>query len=175
MRARGLVLVLLACACGSPPPSAVTVALGTVDLRQYGDTRWVDLTPGRAVELAPGAQGGFHLWLHYRVTGAVGEFAVQRQVDRLGDNGARARVLTTEFRQTFLAGEVFTTPNPVPSFMCPTPIGVDIRGATAELTLRLATTDGVTVAQAQTTFVPSCPPAGDPQRDFCQSICSGAP
>lgn len=179
--AGGLFLGLLA-ACDPPPSPAdmgdlpqgsAIVTLGTIEPRRTGDNRWVDLVDGQGVELAPGAQGGFHMWLHYRVQGAAGPVLVKRVADKVAQDGARARVLTTQLNQTFLAGEVYQTEYPIPSFMCPSPIGVNIIDQTLELTLRLETLAGAFLGERRARVVIRCPPAGDPQREFCLMICAG--
>lgn len=183
--AGGLLLGLLA-ACESPPSPAdmagdlpqgsAIVTLGTSEPRRTGDSRWVDLVDGQGVELAPGAQGGFHIWLHYRVQGAAGPVVVKRSAVRVTRSGARDPVLNAQPSQmTFLAGEVFQTEYPIPSFMCPTPLGVNVIDELIELRLRLETPAGVFLGERLARVVARCPPEGDPQRAYCQMICSCAP
>jgi hypothetical protein len=179
----GLLLFLASAAgCGGtdePPPPVMTLSLGlgTIDTRLYGDTRWVDLVDDKPLELAPGAQGGFHVWLLYRVgeNNRDRRVRVERIADRLGGDGSRQRVLTTSNNIDLPADSPYETPMPIPSFMCPTPIGVNILDAPLEFMVRVSEAESATglLAEKRVRIQPSCPPIGDPQRDFCMNICTG--
>lgn len=162
-------------ACG-PPASAGTVTLGTIDQRRFGDTRWVDIAEGQDLELAPGAQGGFHLWLRFRTTNLQGRVRVRRQADRI-QAGRMDRVLTTEgvFDVAGSGPELsWTLPDPIPNFMCPTPIGINVIDQLIEMRLSVEDAQSAApLAEGRARVTARCPGAGDPQRDFCLQICSG--
>lgn len=179
-----LLLGLVACAlgCGGtapPPPPIMTLSLqlGTVDTRLYGDTRWVDFTDDKQAELAPGAQGGFHVWVLYRIglNDRPRKVRVERIADRLAGDGSRQRVLTTSNTLQLVDDMPYESPMPIPSFMCPTPIGVNILDAPLELLVRISDAEGdmAVLAEKSVRLQPICPPVGDSQRDFCLRICTG--
>ena len=68
----GLTLCLLACGEAEPtaPPSAPALELGT------GSWRFEPLEDGQEVELVHGAQGGWHMWISLRATGAAVDHAM---------------------------------------------------------------------------------------------------
>jgi hypothetical protein len=153
-----------------------TLALGTVDVARYGDQRWVDLTDGQQVTLVPGAQGGFHVWVLYRTQGISGRVQVSRIADRVpADGSARQRVLTTTGVLTIPSSDPWQTPDPIPSFMCPTPIGVSVLDAPIELSVRISPESdaSTTLAQSTVRILEQCPPVTDSTHDFCLKICQG--
>jgi hypothetical protein len=165
---------------GPPPP--LTLTLGTIDqavAQSTGDIVWADLTPGQQVQLAPGAQGGFHVWLLYRVAGndQTRTVGVQRLADRIGDGESRLRVLTTDGIVDLTPEPLWQLKMPVPSFMCPTPIGVNVLDAPVEIVVRMHEGLGneILLAEQSIRLLVSCPPVGDPQHDFCLRICQGKP
>jgi hypothetical protein len=167
---RALLLIALA-ACGGVPQSG-ELELGTIAPRLYGDARWVDIQPGQDAELAPGSQGGFHIWLRYRTRNITGKVLMVRIADRLREGG-RDRVLTTEGAVSIPA-DPYEDPAAIPNFMCPTPIGISVIDQPVEMQVQLLTLEGgVLLAQATTRVTARCPPAGDPQHAFCHRICSG--
>ncbi|MEM1416181.1 MAG: hypothetical protein AAGH15_14840 [Myxococcota bacterium] len=60
---RLLPLLLLALACGEDVPQAAALEVGT------GSWRFEALEDGQEVELIRGAQGGWHVWVSFRVRG----------------------------------------------------------------------------------------------------------
>lgn len=183
----GLVAALVLAACQPPstmPPLPGKLELGTIDPRRFGDNRWVALAEGEEVELASGAQGGFHVWVKYRITGLGGRVRVNRIAERIGSDGTRQRVLTapsTVIDLGTLAAEGVTyweSADPIPSFMCPTPIGVSVLDAPIQLDVSVESAEpvgapGAALARATVTLRPHCPPLGDTTRDFCLQICQG--
>ncbi|MFO0574232.1 MAG: hypothetical protein U1A78_09550 [Polyangia bacterium] len=165
--------------CEPPPPPPGQLSLGTIDTQG----RWVDLADvsGDAeVELVPGAQGGFHVWLKYRISGLSGRVRVSRIAERIGPGGTRQRVLTAPSTVLELPadGSRWETPDPIPSFMCPTPIGVSVLDAPVEFLVTMEAADATdqppaTLARAAVTLRPRCPPEGDGTRPFCLQICKG--
>lgn len=184
-RARALPMVLGAALwAGCQPPETApdlgptpgTLTLGTIDPARFGDNRWVDLADDQLVQLAPGAQGGFHVWVLYRIQGLAGRVQVSRIADRLPPDGsARQRVLTTTGFLTLPSTDLWQTPDPIPSFMCPTPIGVSVLSAPIELSVRITDQDDSTrtLAQAKVRLQEQCPPDTDPTHAFCLRICQG--
>lgn len=172
------------CAACQPPaemppdltPTAGTLTLGTIDVPRFGDTRWVDLADDQMVQLVPGAQGGFHVWVLYRTQGISGRVQVFRIAERLPPDGSpRQRVLTTSGFITIPTAELWQTPDPIPSFMCPTPIGVSVLSAPIEISVRITAADdaNLTLAQAKVRLQEQCPPDTDPTHAFCLRICQG--
>jgi hypothetical protein len=175
----GAVVLLGALGCEPPPsPPPGQLSLGTINT-QGG---WVDLTEGAEVELVPGAQGGFHVWLKYRVSGLSGRVRVSRIADRIGAGDTRQRVLTAPPTVLELPASPspWETPDPIPGFMCPTPIGVSVLDAPVQFQVTLEAADATNppapaapLAHAAVTLRPRCPPAGDGTRPFCLQICQG--
>ena len=96
--ATGLVVLLAlapGCAGGAEPPAQGVVELGT------GEWRFEPLADGQEVELAHGAQGGWHLWTSVRTLGLEPE-GVQLEVTTtvIGDptsaTTSRGRIELTE-------------------------------------------------------------------------------
>lgn len=175
----GLAFVLMGCGEIAPPPPPMTLSLqlGTIDMRLHGDARWVDFTEDKPAELAPGAQGGFHVWVLYRIgqNDRARKVRIERIADRLAGDGSRQRVLTTSNTLELPNETAYESPLPIPSFMCPTPIGVNILDAPLELLVRISESDDAAtlLAEKRVRLQPICPPVGDDQRDFCLRICTG--
>ena len=144
-----------------------SIALGTTALDGSG---WMPLEGDQT--LVPGAQGGFHIWLKYRVTGmAAGTVTVKRTVRRVSDNKL---VLTTMGSQDLgQAGPDggWELPMALPSFMCPSPLGVNIIGEPMRFDLVIDGADGQKLGESTAEATPWCPT--DDQAQFCQNICSG--
>jgi hypothetical protein len=163
-----LALVLLA-GCGGvhPQPGASDVTLGTTNLDGSG---FLPLSGDQT--LVPGAQGGFHVWLKYRVTNMPTEkVQVHRVVRRTSDN---ALILTAD--GTVELGPpgddgAWQLPTAIPSFMCPTPIGVRVMDEEVHFDLTLTDESGVRLGEGTATATPRCPT--DAQSDFCARICAG--
>ena len=109
------------------PPGMGSITLGTTN---HDGSGFVTLEGDQT--LVPGAQGGFHVWLKYRVKGmSPGKVMVKRTVRRVSDNPL---LLTTEGAQ--MVGEPavdgsWELPTAIPSFMCPSPLGVKVFDAPA--------------------------------------------
>ena len=181
MGSAGLLAAGLSAACQPPEappdlqPTVGTLTLGTVDVPRFGDSRWVDLVDDQQVQLVPGAQGGFHVWVLYRTQGLTGRVQVFRIAERLPPDGSpRQRVLTTSGFLT-IPTDSWQTPDPIPSFMCPTPIGVSVLSAPIEISVRITAADdaNATLAQAKVRLQEQCPPDADPTHAFCLRICQG--
>jgi hypothetical protein len=165
VRALALLLVLTAGCGAAPEPSALTIG-GTAS----DGTGDIVLTDGQEVELVPGSQGGFHVWLRVRASGlAPGPVTVQRIARRTLDEKLVLRA--TDRRELDLSadGGWMELTTAIPSFMCPTPVGVSVVGEPVRFELTVVDDLGFE-ATGTITLVPTCP-AG--QLAFCQSICTG--
>jgi hypothetical protein len=150
-----------------PPPGSATLALGGTATDGSG---FVPL--GGDQTLIPGAQGGFHVWLKWRVQGMAPEKVhVHRESRRVSDD---ALVLLADGTQEVGAANVdgwWELPAALPSFMCPTPIGISVIDERIVFDVTLTTVDGAPLARSSAEATVHCP-AGD-QNAFCLNICSG--
>ena len=170
MRRPGLLAALLLAGCGGtqPPPGDAMLALGGAAASD--GSGFVAL--GGDQTLVPGAQGGFHVWLKYRVAGMAPEKVhVHRESRRVSDD---ALVLLADGTQD--VGAVgddgwWELPAALPSFMCPTPIGISVIDERIVFEVTLTTLDGAPLAKSTAEATVHCP-AGD-QAAFCARICSG--
>jgi len=146
-------LGLAACSPAPPPQPAMQLSIS------------VDADANDAVELVAGAQGGFHVWLRYALSGDLPAETVtlQRRAERVADQQAVLHLDTL----VSLPAQASDT---IPMFMCPTPIGLSIIDERLALSLAVVDAAGVELARAALEVVPGCP-AG--QLDFCRRICSG--
>ena len=148
-----LVILLIGCA-GSPPPPPHTTALELLDGSgaPYRD--------GQEVTLVAGAQGGYHVWLGYRMTPPpAGELQIERTAHRVSDDA-----LVLRFQTTLEADGM-----PLPMFMCPVPVGLPVLDRPIRYELHFSDEKGP-VAEGAITLVPHCP---EDSIDVCQRICSG--
>jgi len=165
-----LVTVVVGGGCGGvqPPPTTARLELGTV---ASDGTGFLPLTGDQP--LISGAQGGFHVWLKYRVIGMAAEtVTVHREARRVMDHRL---VLTTDGVQDVGAPDAngaWELPQALPSFMCPSPIGVQVMDEAILFDVEMKLEDGNTI-KANAEATPHCPPVGDPQHDFCIRICAG--
>lgn len=154
-------------ACGPPPdPATVELVVGSAPEAGLG----FEEMPGAAT-LRPGAQGGFHVWVSYRVKGKTGPFkalhTVRREVDaKLLSRGERRLELGTAGDDGWRQSDAAT-----PAFLCPTPLGLNAIDEDVVFEVRLLGEDGVELAKQQVKTKLQCP-VGD-QAEFCQRICKG--
>lgn len=179
LRAALLCVTAAAVGCGGSDATALSIQLGTLDPAVPGEFVFLPLVDDMQVQLASGAQGGFHIWTLYRVTGnsVDRKVKVRRYIDRLGPGGMRQRVLTGEGSEHLPAESPWELLTPIPSFVCPTPIGVNALDAPLELKVRFESdTPMAELLGEQTVRVRAgCPPSvnGDNQYAFCMMICVG--
>ncbi len=164
---RLFVLSLLALgACGAAPtgpdaPDASSYPL-TLGANDTSGT-FVPFSDGQHVDLVEGAQGGFHVWMRYRASGAVGTRAeLQRVAHRIGDG---ALILRSTSQST-----IVDESDLMPMFMCPSPVGISVIDEPMRFELRFVDDDGRPLSTGITTLVPHCPEAN---REFCLRICTG--
>ena len=166
---RWLLVLGLAVACDrvpEPPATEVELELGSAPAAGFGFT---DM-PGVAT-LMPGSQGGFHVWLSYRVKGAQGEVKASHTVRRESDGkllsrGERRLEVSAEGDAGWWQSEAAT-----PAFLCPTPLGVSVIDVPAVFQVVLTGEDGAELATQQAKTQLQCPTDG--QAEFCQQICKG--
>jgi hypothetical protein len=160
-------------ACGGevpppPPPGEISLALGGTADDGAG------FTPlGGDVALVPGAQGGFHVWLKYRVTGSSpGPMRVRHSGARADDGRP---VLVGQSRPVDVGtpddAGAWESPSAAPAFMCPAPIGIPVDGTPIRFRVELLDVNDRPVASGQAEATPRCP-RGD-QEAFCVRICRG--
>jgi hypothetical protein len=171
MRAVLLMPVLLtlgACGPATPsPPGMGSIELGTTALDGTGFDPLVGDQP-----LVPGAQGGFHVWLKYRVGGmSPGKVTVYRTVRRVSDDKLILRAEgAVELGEPGDDG-MWELPAALPSFMCPTPIGVQVEDEPVVFDVQVKDAGGTLLGEGTAEATPRCPT--DAQADFCHRICDG--
>ena len=174
MRAFAFIAFCLGCHGGAmqpPPVGDFMVDLGTSALDGSGFYVLAGDQP-----LVPGAQGGFHVWVKWKVEGmAPQKVHVDRKVKRTRDG---ALILTT--MQAIEVGSAdadgwWTLLAAQPSFMCPTPVGISVDNEEVKFDLTLYGDHngepGALLGTTSATATPRCPT--DAQQQFCQSICNG--
>lgn len=148
--------------------------LGDTRLELYsaeaGGTGLIALTGDQT--LVPGAQGGFHVWLKFKLLGApTGRLRWNHTARRSSDN----RLLVTGDRiiEMTPTGSLqgYESPEPIPAFMCPSPLGVKVMDEPVVFQVTLSDENGNRLASATATATPRCPPGE--QNAFCVRICTG--
>jgi hypothetical protein len=150
-----LLAALAFAGCGNSPhhpPTPASVALGT---SAVDGTGFYPLTGEQP--LVPGSQGGFHVWLKFRVEGmAPGSARVHRTARRVSDDRL---LLTAESVEELGAPDGsgwWETPKAVPNFMCPPPIGVEIIGQPVVFDVAVHALDGALLAEGSAEATPYC-------------------
>lgn len=184
MRALVLLLFGLGCGGGAGPradagsadaapdgpvnPADVSVMVGGSD-----GTVWQTLEDGSDAALHPGAQGGFHVYLHLRTRGlAPGLVTIERVGKRIRDGAVVTRARDRKMLDVAADGtEWLQITEPMLVFMCPSPIGIGIQDEAIRYELEL-TDSRMKMAHAEKTVTPRCPAEVD-QRTFCERICRG--
>ncbi|MBT8492811.1 MAG: hypothetical protein KJO07_07100 [Deltaproteobacteria bacterium] len=177
MKLLGKIIVVLAAAlaCGceggepiEPPEYDAFIAIGGASAAGEGFT---ELADGDEVELIPGSQGGFHVWIGMEVLGAEGRLRIEREARRVDDEALvlRASTQTLEVPSDAMI-DWWRKPNALPSFMCPSPIGVKVFDTEVDFVVQLTDNDGEILAEDRITLIPRCP---EGELEFCEQICSG--
>jgi hypothetical protein len=123
--------------------------------------------------LIAGAQGGFHVWLKYRVAGMPEtRLKVHRETHRVSDNALILLADGTQEVGAPGADGYWELPVALPSFMCPTPIGITVIDEAVTFTVDIAGGDGTPLAHGSAQATVRCPTA-EPDAGFCRHICSG--
>lgn len=162
-------LAVLGCAAESPENFEGEIVAGSAGLDGTG---FVAVADGTDVELIPGSQGGFHVWLSVRIRGLSGKIYFSRTARRVRDNQLvfRGLPLAIELPEDAL-GEWWESPNASPAFMCPSPIGVQVFDEELIFQVEIRDDDDLLLATDALILVPHCP-QGD-LGDFCYEICAG--
>jgi hypothetical protein len=154
--------------CGGtamPPPGSATLSLGGTASDGSG---FVALDGDQ--QLIPGAQGGYHVWLKWRIEGmAPTKVHVHRESHRVSDDALILRADGALEVGAPAADGWWELPAAQPSFMCPTPLGITVIDQKIVFDVTLTSDDGATVAKSSAEATVHCP-AGD---QFCTKICSG--
>jgi len=166
---RLLGVVALCAACGAPPAEVghFMLELGGSDEDGSG---FVELAGDRP--LVQGAQGGFHVWVKFRISGMASQKVKVVRTARRAADGAlvlKSAPITEEIGAENEA--VWELPMAMPAFMCPTPVGVRVADQSIVFTLAIEDLDGVRLVETSATATPRCPPG--PQAEFCTRICDG--
>ena len=167
-----ILLALVGCGSVDKPDGGTDGAVlwpeGTLELGGVGaDGGFAPMAA--EVEATPGAQGGFHVPVMYRVTGqALPGVLFEHRIQRTGDATLVSKGTRTYDVTPVASGQSWTTTSAVIIFLCPTPVGVNVVGEslTFEVT---ATKGGELLGKASASAVFRCT-AGD---TFCESICKG--
>ncbi len=140
---------------------------GTLELG--GDDAGAFTTFPAEVQAIPGAQGGFHVGVMYRITGqALAGVKFEHRVTRVRDGVLVSKGTRILDVNPVAAGASWTTEDPITVFICPTPVGVNVLGEALRFEVKALKNDAV-LSEASATTTLRCP-AGD---GFCASICAG--
>lgn len=177
MRLRPAVLVAAAslmAACGppNPTPDGGTDAGDLIAPLELGTTdsmgAFVALTGD--VNATPGAQGGFHVNVLYKLPqGGVGTVTFEHRVVRAADDKL-VSLGSREWDLGLFKVSSWSSPNPVNVFICPTPVGIDVIGKELVFTVKAKDSNGKTLASGSARATFRCGPNGGA---FCDSICKG--
>lgn len=169
-------LSLTACMGGEDDGGVVDPPVYTADLQiglaTSGSEGFVEADDGTDVELAPGAQGGFHVWTAPRFRGAAGTLYLDREARRVSDGALmlRASRLVIDVPIDAMT-DWWKEREAVPSFMCPAPVGLDAYDTEVEFTFKLYNEDEELLAVDSLIVVPRCP-EGE-MGEHCLRVCSG--
>lgn len=152
-----------------PDPGEAEVVVGGAEASGSG---FVALDDGDEVELIPGAQGGYHVFVGMEMSGAMGTLYVDRDARREEDGTLvlRTNLQTLEVPEDAMEGW-WQKPTAFTSFMCPSPIGVEVSDQPIEFRVALVDDDEVILGEDTLTLVPRCP-EGE-LFEHCDRICSG--
>jgi hypothetical protein len=118
--------------------------------------------------LQPGAQGGFHAPLLYRVSGETLKGALFEHRARRAKDDVLVSVGSRVFNVQSDGGP-WVSEGMVVVFLCPTPVGVRVQDEELNFEVTVSR-DGGVVGRAHAHSVVRCP-AGS--QSFCESICRG--
>ena len=175
-RGEGLTLLflLLFLACGDPKGGrdggAPLWAEGSLELGAEAPDGGALFPLPLEVQATPGAQGGFHLPVLYRVTApAVPNVVFDHRVTRTRDEVLVSKGNRTMNVEPVAAGQSWTSPGAVIIFICPTPVGVNVVGEELNFEVTATTKAGELLGKASGRATFRCAP----NDAFCASICSG--
>lgn len=150
------------------PPLDAQLQIG---LALAGSEGFLEVQEGSDAVLQRGAQGGFHVWTAPRFQGAKGTVYLDRQARRAEDDVLvlRAARLVLDIPEDAMENWWYPE-QAIPSFMCPTPIGVQVFDTEIDFTFELRSEEEELLATDTITLIPRCP---EDALDFCHDICSG--
>jgi len=168
---------------GAVEPGEPDAAVGSAELILGGASAdgsgFTPVEDGDDVTLIGGAQGGFHVWTGLRVRGAAGRLHLERQARRQSDDKLVLRASTAVVEIPIQSGDGWwelpdgDERDALPSFMCPTPIGIRVRDETLVIRAQLLDEDDRLLDEDTLTLVPRCPVDDAGEAEFCAEICSG--
>lgn len=174
LRILAIASLLLAGSCSDENPEEVAPILDAhlqIGLAAAGSEGFVEVQDGSEAVLQRGAQGGFHVWTAPRFQGAKGTVYLDRQARRAADGilVLRASRLVLDIPEDAM-DSWWHPEQAIPSFMCPTPIGVQVYDSEIDFTFELRSKSEELLATDTITLIARCP---DADLDFCHDICSG--
>ncbi len=153
-----------------PPDGGMTLTLGTLG----PDGGYQPLTDGQDVTLVEGAQGGFHVWMQFKVDDPRAMHVEAVRMAHRRDGGELVlRAMGPAYDIVGMpGGGPWESTNPVPMFMCPSPLGIRVVDEAIVYDVTFTDDAQEPVAHGTITLVPRCPT--DPMKlDFCMKICTG--
>ena len=143
-----------------------------IGLSTDGSEGFVEVSDGADVQLASGAQGGYHVWTAPRFRGAMGTLYLDREARRVSDGTLmlRASRLVIDVPEGAM-NDWWREQQAIPSFMCPALVGLQAFDVEVEFTFELRTEDEELLAEDSLIVIPRCE-AGD-AGEFCRNVCSG--
>ncbi len=169
-------LSLLACAGSADEEEVVVdpifIADMQIGLSTDGSEGFIEADNGGDVQLASGAQGGYHVWTAPRFRGASGTLYLDREARRVSDGTLMLRASRLVIAVPIDAmNDWWRQREAIPSFMCPAPVGLQAFDAEVEFTFRLYNEDEELLAIDSLVVVPRCE-AGE-GGEHCREVCSG--
>lgn len=172
----GLFLFLAACGGTQGGPDAgrdggaPLWAEGTFELGLEAADGGANFPLPAEVQATPGAQGGFHVPVLYRVTApAEPNVMFEHRVTRSRDGVLVSKGTRTMNVDAVAAAQRWTSPGAVIIFICPTPVGVNVVGEALNFEVTATTKAGELLGKASARATFTCAPTDA----FCASICSG--
>lgn len=175
------------CSTADPPGST----LGTIADPLNAGSAFVPLSAGQDVTLVEGAQGGFHVWMKFRVGLSPRLVSMEKRAYRASDNQLVLLAYTpvsigsapgaeSPFGTVPAPGGAWELQPATPMFMCPSPVGINVLDTPIRYQLTLldkSPTQGgaapMALAEMGVTLVPHCPSSPPDSVAFCRKICSG--
>lgn len=166
------VVCLAACSTGSettPPDYIAEMQIGVARAEGVG---FLEVNDGSDAILASGSQGGFHVWTAPRFSGAAGTVYLDRQARRVEDGALvlRAARLVIDIPEDAMT-DWWHQEQALPSFMCPTPVGIAVFDTEIEFSFELRNEDEEILATDSIVLIPRCGEGED--GEWCRRICSG--
>tara|TARA_R110002096_G_scaffold16898_9_gene57896 strand:- start:4338 stop:4868 length:531 start_codon:yes stop_codon:yes gene_type:complete len=161
-----------ACAPGEEEEPLPFIADMQIGLSTNGSEGFMEVSDGADVQLASGAQGGYHVWTTPRFRGAMGTLYLDREARRVSDGTLmlRASRLVIDVPEDAM-DDWWREQQAIPSFMCPAPVGLQAFDVEVEFTFTLRNEDEELLAEDSLVVIPRC--EGGDNGDFCRNVCSG--